>query len=451
MPARDTTAPTLGPWRTVGYAVGDFGFNLFFTFCNLFLLYYYTDVLGIGAGLAGGIIMAALVIEGAVDPLIGAVANRTRTRFGRYRPWILFGSAPLCLSFAAMFAPLTLTGTALIVYTAVAHLVFRIAYTLVGIPYAALSAQLTTSSRERSSLAGARMMFAILCALTLAAASLPLAAAFGGGRIGFLKLGCLYAACAFAILMVSFLSTREAANVTEREPSLAEAARALRGNPPFQLVMWALVTASIGSTMAGKALVYYMKYVVGSEKLVTTALTLSAGTAVVALPLWVLLTPRIGKRRVWLASAAIATVQGITWYLTAPGAGPLLWALLCAGGAAAAGIALTFWSAVADTVEFGQWRTGIRAEGSMYGLVTLAQKVALGVGVGLLGVLLDLIGYRHGVIQDAGTRHGILLLVSLAPAALAATGGLLMWFYPIDFRLHGRLTRALARRARAPA
>jgi GPH family glycoside/pentoside/hexuronide:cation symporter len=441
----------LSNWRVAGYAVGDFGFNLFFTFSNLFLLYYYTDVLGIGAAVAGGIIMIALVIEGALDPLMGVLANRTKSRHGRYRPWLLYGAGPLALSFIAMFLPLGLTGTALIAYTLVAHLVFRLVYTVVGIPFAALSAQMTQDSLERSKLAGARMIFALLCGLTLAAATLPLITALGGGTRGFFIASCIYASAAFLILMISFASTREDPDASAApHPTLAGAWRSLKGNRPFQLVMWAMVCASIGSTASSKTIVYYMKYVVGSESAVTTALTLGIGVALLTLPVWMWITGRIGKRAVWMAGAAITTTQGTAFYLLAPTeTGPLLWGVIAYGGLATSAIVLTFWSTVPDTVEYGEWRTGVRAEGAIYGVVTLAQKVALGVGVGLLGILLDLIGYVPNAPQSAETQHGMRVLVALAPAALAATGGILMYFYPLDLRLHARLTKALGWRRRA--
>jgi GPH family glycoside/pentoside/hexuronide:cation symporter len=443
------SAAPLGLGRTIGYAIGDFGFNLFFTFANLFLLYYYTDVLGIPAAAAGGVIMVALVIEGALDPAMGVLANRTRSRFGRYRPWLLFGAGPLCLSFVAMFLPLGLSGGALLAYTLATHLMFRLLYTVVGIPYAALSAQMTSDSRERSTLAGVRMLFAIACGLTLATATLPLVAALGGGREGFFRVSVGYAAAAFVILMICYASTREDPAATYSHPTLREAWRGIRDNRPFQLVMWAMVLASIGSTTAQKTLVYYMKYVVGSEASVTPALALSTLVAGIALPFWMFMTRRIGKRLVWVAGATIATLQGLTFFILAPTAGALLWIVIGAGGFATAAIVLTFWSTVPDTVEFGEWRSGVRTEGAIYGVVTLAQKVALGIGVGLLGVLLQAIGYRPNEVQSPDTVFGIRVLVALGPAILASCGGLLMWFYPIDWRLHGRLTKALGWRRRS--
>ena len=441
------TAPVgrLGLWRTVGYSVGDFAFNLFFTFCNLFLLYFYTDVLGLQAGVAGGIIMVALVVEGVFDPLMGVIANRTRSRFGRYRPWLLFGALPLCLSFVAMFAPLGLKGGALVGYTLVTHLVFRLLYTVVGVPYAALSAQMTADSRERSQLAGSRMMFAMLCGLTLAAGSLPLVHALGGGHVGFFRMSLCSAALALAIFAVCWLSTREDPSATLSQPHPLQAWRALLRNPPFLMVTGALTTASIGSTASSKSLVYYVKYVVGSEALVTPALTVGVLVATCLTPVWMLLTPRLGKRRVWLAGAATATLQGVAFYLLRP-TGPLLLVVVGLSGVSLSAIALTFWSMLPDTVEYGEFRAGVRVEGAIYGMATLAQKVALGIGVGFLGVLLDLIGYRPNAVQAPSTLEGLRVLATLVPAGLAALGGLIVWRYPLDWRLHARLRRALDRR-----
>jgi GPH family glycoside/pentoside/hexuronide:cation symporter len=146
--AAEAKSAKLSSGQVVGYGLGDFAFNLTFTFCSLFLLYFYTDVLGLSATTAGLIIMVALIWEGATDPVVGVIANRTRSRWGRYRPYLLLGCVPLAVSFVAMFVPWGLSGTALAVYAFVTHLLFRTVYTLVNIPYIALSAQMTTDSSQ---------------------------------------------------------------------------------------------------------------------------------------------------------------------------------------------------------------------------------------------------------------------------------------------------------------
>lgn len=439
--------PRLGLGRVIGYGLGDFGFNLYFTFSSLFLLYFYTDVLGLSPALGGAIIMVALVWEGLTDPAMGIIANRTRTRRGRYRPYLLLGAIPLAASFVAMFVPVALEGTALAIYALATHIVFRTLYTVVNIPYIALSAQMTSDSLERGKLAGARMILAILCGLGLAALSLPLVKALGGGREGFFGLALLYGGLSTAILFACFLSTREVvAPIGEAHPTLKGMIAAVRTNRPFLLLIGATVVGSVGYTMSGKALVYYMKYNGGSEDAVTIALTASLTSAALAMVPWMLVTKRTSKRFVWLCAIGITSAVSATIYLAAPTPGPFLYALVAVGGIGNAAFVLTFWSMVPDTVEYGEWRTGVRAEGAIFGFVVLSQKIALGIGTGLVGVLLGWIGYEPNVAQTPDTLHGIRVLLTLVPLTLGFIAGLFVWRYPLDQQTHGRLVRWLALR-----
>jgi GPH family glycoside/pentoside/hexuronide:cation symporter len=192
-----------------------------------------------------------------------------------------------------------------------------------------------------------------------------------------------------------------------------------------------------------------MKYNVGSPSALTIALTLSTATAAVAVFPWMLVTKRTSKRFVWLCGAGLAATNAFVFYLTAPGLGPLLWAVIVAGGIATSASYLTFWSTIPDTVEFGEWKTGVRAEGALYGLVVLTQKVALGVGVGVLGILLDAIGYRANQTQMPETLEGIHALLTLPPLFAGLGVFALVSAYPLDRRLHSRLSAAVAwRRSR---
>jgi GPH family glycoside/pentoside/hexuronide:cation symporter len=443
---RGRVAPRLGAGRIAGYGLGDFAFNLTFTFCSLFLLYFYTDVLGLSATTGGLIIMAALIWEGATDPVVGVLANRTISRWGRYRPYLLFGAVPLALSFSAMFWPTGLSGTGLAIYAFATHLLFRTVYTVVNIPYIALSAQMTSDSVERGKLAGARMMFAILCGLVLAGASLPLAGALGGGTAGFFHLSMIYALVTAGILLLCFSITGEsAAEVSDQHPTLGDMIRALRANRPFQLLLAATLLGSVAYTMSGKAMVYYMKYSVGSEKAVTTGLAIGLLAAAMAMVPWMWLARRTSKRVVWLSGVVLTSLVSVVIYALTSKAGPLLWSLLALSGIGNAAFILSFWSMVPDTVEYGELHSGTRAEGAISGFIIFSQKVALGIGTGLLGVILDLVGYRANQVQAPETLHGITIMFTLVPLSLSLIGAGFIWFYPLDQREHGRIVDELSR------
>lgn len=444
----------LGTARIIAYGSGDFAFNLTFTFASLFLLYFYTDVLGLGGTAAGLIILVALVWEGVTDPIAGLIANRTSSRWGRYRPYLLFGTIPLVVSFSLMFLPLGLSGTALIVYAALTHVLFRTIFTFVNVPYIALSAQMTSDSLVRGQLAGTRMIFAILCGIVLSALTLPLVKTLGGGVEGFFKLSLIYSAAAAAVLFLCFVSTSEAqSTVHNRHPSFGDMLHSVRRNRAFLFLLGATVLGAVAFTMSNKALVYYMKYAVGSEAAVTKGLLATLGAAAVAMVPWIMVTKRTSKRAVWMSGAAVTSVALILIYILRPEEGPTLWALVGLTGVGNAAFILTFWSMLPDTVEFGEWKSGTRAEGAIMGLTLFSQKIALGVGTGMIGILLDVIGYVPNHSQNAETLHGMLLLYTVVPTALFVGAAAIIAFYPLDRRTHERIVRVVERQRirRSPA
>lgn len=451
MASSSPTGEHLGTGRVIAYGAGDFAFNLSFTFSSLFLLYFYTDVLEINAGTAGLIIMVALIWEGITDPVIGMLANRTRSRWGRYRPYLLFGSVPLALSVMAMFLPTGLTGGALVAYCFITHLLYRTVFTCVNIPYIALSAQMTQDSDKRGQLAATRMLFAIVCGLVLASSTLPLAKALGGGGTGFFLVSVLYSVAATAILLLCFASTREAVGGgAEDHPSLREMVGALRANRAFLILLVATILGTTGYTMSGKALVYYLKYWTGSEAAVTLGLVTMLGSAASAMIPWMLISKRTSKRLVWLAGAGLNVLAYAMILTVAPRSGALLWTALVMIGIGNSAFILTFWSMLPDTVEYGEWKTGTRGEGAIFGLIAFSQKVALGVGTGLIGVLLNAMGYVANRPQSPETLHGIVALFGGGPLLLFLGSIVAIWTYPVTGSLHRRLVRAIGwRRDRA--
>lgn len=435
--------------RRVGYGVGCFGTDIYWQSTSFFLLFYYTDVVGLPASTAGFIYMAALVWDGLIDPVMGVIANRTRTRFGRYRPYILFASPALALSFVAMFVRPDLGETGLVVYALVTHVIFRTGYTVVSIPYNALSAQMTGDSHERSGLAAARVMFGTLAGFGVALASLPLVRLLGGGSAvqGYLMMSIVYALLSLIAFAITFVATREVpVDANEIDPPLASVARMLWTNRPFLIVVLAIIAASIGSVFTSKTLVYFCKYRLGDEELAGNLFALLVGTIVVLTPAWVQIAKRTSKRFVWMAGGLIsATASLLLWNYDGQDT-RVVGAIFLLSAIGASGIPFTFWSMIPDTVEYGEWRRGVRSEGAIFGLVSLAQKVALGVGVGAVGMALDATGYHPNAVQAASTVEGLHAMVGLVPAFCSLTAVALITFYPIDGRTHGRIARVLERR-----
>lgn len=433
--------------EVIGFGVGDFGFNLFWSTTSLYLLFFYTDVLGIGASTAGVIILVCLVWDALTDPVMGVVASRTRSRWGRFRPYVLLGAPLTAVSFWLMFTRPSFGSEWVIAWALGTHLLFRTAYTIQSIPYSSLSAVMTTDSDERGRLAAARMMAATISGLLVAFFTLLLADRLAEDRAaGFAAVAACYALLSLVLFAVTFFTVREhvAQPPPGPAPGPADLWRLIGGNPAFLLLFAATIVSSVGGTLFSKTLVYYVIYALGKPDAVGLLLATLIGTITLAVPVWQLVTRVTSKRVVWLCGCLISATVQVTWFLAPPETVSVTLVFLVLTGIGSAAFYLTFWSMLPDTVEYGAFRTGIRAEALQFGLISLSQKLALGLGVGLLGILLDLIGYRANVAQGASTLQGLLIILTLAPAASSLVSATLMWFYPLDRQLHSRINKALA-------
>ena len=249
---------TISNRQVFGYGVGDFAMNLYWSGTAFFLLYWYTDVAGVPNEVAGFLFFIGSVWDAVTDPGMGIIAERTRTRWGRYRPYILFGSIPLAASFVLLLWVPPLEGAALTGMLIAAHLLFRTAYTVVGVPYSALSARLTHNSRDRNKLSGARMVAAYSGGMLISASAFPLVHWFGNGdeQQGFFVLGIFAGLVAIAIHVICFLNTTEpdleAQHEAEYKVKLGDVLNMARTNTPFVLVFFSVLLFSSASVLLGK-------------------------------------------------------------------------------------------------------------------------------------------------------------------------------------------------------
>lgn len=439
--------------RKVGYGVGDFGFGLFFLTASQFLLYYYTDVLGLDPATAGWVFGGAVVWDAITDPVMGALANRTHTRWGRYRPYLLFASVPLALSWALIFLPNTFSGAPLVAFALLAHLLFRTCYALASMPYLALSAAMTEDSTQRSSLAGFRLVFQAFAGVLVAFATLPLAEAMGGGQPGFFKVALMYGVVGAAVLLIVFAVTREVTvgAALKVRPSFIAMIRMLKANQAFWLVCGAFLIGSVANVFFNKSLPYFMKYGLDQPQLIGPALGILALTITFSIPIWTLVSKRTSKRKTFLigTSLVLAAYVGL-WF--APTVAPAWLSLIALLGFGSGAIFLSSWAMMPDTVEYGEWKSGVRAEGAVFGFVSLVQKASLGLAAGLLGEVLSVIGYTANAVQTPETLESLRVVMLAVPALFTALAAISVLFYPLDARTHGRLVRILTRRrARASA
>ena len=440
-------------WITiVGYGSGDFGFNLYFAGLNLYLLYYYTDVLNIDPAVAGMIIMLPVVWDGVSDPLMGWIITRTQSRFGKFRPFILFGAPFIAFSFVGMFAAPIWFPDQLIIACLVTHILFRTAYTIASVPYSSLAAALTHNSQERGTMAGVRMMAAMIGGIFTAATMLELANYLGNGnmRQGFVEVAIFYALLSSMIMVVIFFTTSE--DVSSASPKTVTSRQTLlflRHNSAFWILCGASFVGVIGSAIGGKSIVYYIGYYAGHPESVSDVMSIGILGAGIGIPIWTLAARHLSKRWVWIIGASGAVLLNLALFFSDAKDMATLSLMAFCNGAMGGAVAVMFWSMLPDTVEYGQWRSRVRDEGIVFGLSQLISKAGSGLGVGMIGVVLSAIGYTAGVDQSAETLQGIQASAFLIPAVASALSAFVILFYPLDSQLHSRIVRALERTDRA--
>lgn len=433
-----------------GYGIGDYGLNLFFQTVGLYLLFFYTDVLNIQPATAGFIYMIAIVWDGITDPLMGYFASKTKSRFGKYRPYLILGTIPLAISFVFLFSVPELSAAGLIVYALITHILFRTLYTVVSVPYSTLSAEITQDSKERGSLAGFRMVFAVLGALSVAILTKPLVAKWGleNEALGFVKVAILFSILAIIILAICFWLTKEkneSKTETEKVDFKSVFGMILK-NQAFLIIALIIIIASATSIMTSKMILYYFKYNLDKEEMTGLGLLALLGTTLVGVPFWAVLSSKIGKKNIILFGGIFSILAYFLLYLNS--GQNMTWVLLnfAMVGIGLSSIVFAFWAILPDTVEYGEWKTGIRAESMVFGLGSLCQKIALGIGAGLLGLLLDTIGYEANQTQSGFTLAGIQNIMTLIPLFGVILTMITIYFYPLSDKLHKQIVEEIKER-----
>ena len=433
-----------------GYGIGDYAICLYWSGIGLYLLYFYTDVVGISPILAGWIYALGIGWDAITDPFMGYLAERTKTKMGSYRPFIYYGSIPLALSFVLLFWVPPFEGTVLFLFLILVNLIHRSCFTIVSVPYSSLTPRITNDSNERTKLTTARMISASFGTLSMSALAFPLIAYFGGAdeAFGFLWLAIISGLIAIALLSVTVYSVREKVDeiVTSNLPNFVSITKTVATNYPFWIVFGCILILGSTGVMFNKNLIYFVKYGLELHEYQGLILGVSSGASFLSLPFWAYLALKIGKRETWLISMTIAFIGLLLFfYYPIASLNELLILLALIGVGNGAGGVL-FWSMLPDTVEYGEWKSGIRTESSLYGFMTFAQKSSIAVAALILGFLLSGIGFEPNQIQSEETISGMKFMMSWIPICGIIISLVLMYFYPISTKFHGELLQRIKER-----
>ncbi len=429
------TAYKISVKEKIGYSLGDTASHFVWDMVGFWLLFFYTDIYGISATAAGTIMLVARFWDMAIDPIIGVISDRTNTRWGKFRPYILFGAIPYAVLAVLTFTTPKFGETAKIFYAGATYILLMTAYAFINLPYSALGAVMTDDTYERAGLNSYRFIAGFIGQFIVTGLALTLAEFFGGGdkAQGFQYTIILFAALSLIFFFITFKTCKERIHPSKKQVnSLKEDIINLFKNKAWIILALVGIISFIMFAMQNAAIAYYFKYYLGRENNVQLFNVIGTLALIVTLPLSKPLAKRFGNKNVFIGSSLISGLFFILIYI--PGINNLTTIYLfniIAKMAYAPAVPL-LWTMIADTADYGEWTSGRRATGLYFSAAVFAQKAGWGIGAAIAGWILAFSGFMPNVIQTDTAITGIKLLVSVIPGILYMSCAIFMLFYKID-------------------
>ena len=420
----------------VAYGLGDTASNIVFQTVMLFLTFFYTDIFGISPAVVGTMFLLVRIIDAVTDPLMGALADKTRSKHGKYRPYLLWLALPFALCSVLAFTTPDLSADGKVIYAFATYTLLMLAYTAINIPYSALGGVLTADPTERVSVQSYRFVFGMLGGLLVTACTLPLVNYFGQGdnAKGYQLTIAAMSVLGLVLFLLCFAGTKERVKPpAEQQLTLRSSFASLWQNDQWRILCVAAFFLLTGMVLKNTLAIYYVKYYLLREDLITTFMTLGmlgniAGCAVAQ---W--LSRYVDKVKAYIGLQLISAAICIGSFFIGPDQLWLAFAFYIAWCFFLQMATPLLWAKMADTVDYGHYKTGIRITGLVYSSIVFFIKLGLALGGAMAGWLLAYYGYQADAAQTAGTQHGILLSFTVLPAL----GSVLVAFTMRYYRLTG--------------
>lgn len=438
----------------LGYGLGDTAANFIFQTMVMFQLAFYTDTFGISAAAAATLLMVVRVWDAVFDPMMGVIADRTNTRWGKFRPWVLWTAVPFGIMGFLTFMTPDLSPTGKLIYAYVTYIVLMMVYSANNLPYSALSGVMTGDMAERTSLSSYRFIFMSIAQLIIQGLALPMVLYFGKGNnaVGYQTTMAIFSALAVVFFFITFASTKERIQPPPGQKAPVRQHFAdLTKNGPWVVMFVLTLVLFITLSMRGSVVLYYFTYYVGRQNLFSAFNVLGTSATIVGILFSKSLAMRYGKRNVFgwgLAGTAVFTA--VFFFLpqtaiTAMFAAEMLRQLVY-------GFTIPLlWAMMADVADFSEWKNNRRATGIVFSAIVFALKAGLGFGGAITGFVLASYGYVPNVAQSAAALDGIRYTMSIFPAVTFAICAVCLFFYAIDKECEDQMAGELAERRKGYA
>jgi GPH family glycoside/pentoside/hexuronide:cation symporter len=429
----------------LGYGLGDTASNFFFATFNVFLLYYYTDIFGITAAAVGTMFLLTKILDAISDPIMGLIADRTNSRWGKFRPYLLWGAIPYGLCGYAMFANPDFSYTGKLIYAYVTYSLMMLAYTAINVPYSALMGVISSSTIERTKVASYRFFCAFAAGWLVGTFVTPLKNILGGGdeALGFKLTMAIFAVISVSLFWITFATTKERVVPEPKKSNISEDLRALLSNGPWKALFWTGIFTLINIAVRNGTILYYFKYYVGDDGTPLflifdkTAVFMSSGLLFMmfGVMLTKTLSVRFEKRSLMIVLSTLTALSMATFFFIPPEQYWLMVVVNALGTLAAGPTPALVWSMYADCADYGEWKTGRRTTALVFSTVQFSHKMGLAVGAGLAGIILSWFGFVANEVQTDSAMFGIRFMFAIFPAIFALLGVVAIFFYRIDNKM----------------
>ena len=443
----------------VGYGFGDMASSMFWKLFGSYLMIFYTDVFGLPAAVVGTMFLVTRIWDSAFDPIVGAIADRTHSRWGKFRPYLLYLSVPFAVIGILTFMTPDLSNMGKVVYAYITYSLMMMVYSAINVPYASLLGVMSAEPKDRNILSTYRMTFAYIGSFIALLLFMPMVNYFSEGynaQRGWAMSVVVIALICAVLFYGCFAWTKERVKpISQQQNSLKDDLKDLWNNRPWWILLGAGVAALVFNSIRDGATVYYFKYFVIEEDYATASflgisfvmsgLYLAVGQAanIIGVILAAPVSNRIGKKATYMGAMIIATVFSILFYWLEKDDIAMIFVFQILISVCAGSIFPLLWSMYADCADYSELKTGNRATGLIFSSSSMSQKFGWAIGSAITGWLLAYFGFQANVIQSEETIRGIRLFLSFLPAIGTVLSVIFISMYPLSEKKMEEITKNL--------
>ena len=432
----------------IGYGFGDMASSMFWKLFGSYLMIFYTDVFGLSATVVGTMFLVTRIWDSAFDPIVGVIADRTHSRWGKFRPYLLYLAVPFAIIGVLTFMTPDLEDTGKVIYAYFTYSLMMMVYSAINVPYASLLGVISSDPKERNILSTYRMTFAYIGSFIALLLFMPMVNYFSEGynaQRGWTMSVVVIALICAVLFYGCFAWTKERVkSISQQQNLLKDDLKDLLNNRPWWILLGAGVAALVFNSIRDGATVYYFKYFIIEENYTTASflgisfvlsgLYLAVGQAaniggvILAAPI----SNRIGKRATYMWAMAIATIFSVLFYWLDKENILMIFVFQIIISVCAGSIFPLLWSMYADCADYSELKTGNRATGLIFSSSSMSQKFGWAIGSAITGWLLSYFGFQANMVQNQATLHGIKLFLSFLPAIGTVLSIIFISMYPLS-------------------